>query len=333
MTKTQHKAASQVTLIAHEEKSGFAQWVDRNWPKAALIAAVVSGAILFMQFQEQQSADAASADWTLFDTASTPEAFAEILPQLEGRDAYSWALLLQAQVLVNERRYDEAVVSLNELKGAGNPALTVDTIILKEGGEARTFVDHALANIEAQQAWEAQYPTLFENPALAADASKVTMKTTEGDIVIALYADRAPKHVANFIAKCELGAFNGTKFHQVVEGRAVMGGDPNTKEGDVSNWGQGGFDETVEAEDEETGLSHFSGVLSANKGPGALDSSAMQFTILLQPFHGFDSQRTVFGQVVEGMDVLEVISASELEDETQGRPADPVAITATLVTK
>jgi cyclophilin family peptidyl-prolyl cis-trans isomerase len=331
MTKTQHKSAAQVTLVAHEEKSAFAQWVDRHWSKAAILAVVLAAVVLFIQWKNEQAAQEVQEQWSLFEGAGGPDEIAAILPQLEGKEAYAWGKLRLAQSLIQERRYDEAKAALADLAATGNAALTQEKVDL--GAGERTLLEHAQATLAGQMEWEATYPTLFKNPDLPADAPRVTMVTTEGTIVIALYSDRAPKHAASFIAQCEAGAYDNTKFHQVFEGMAVMGGDPNTKEGDVSNWGQGGLDATVEDEDEETGLSHFKGVISAHRAPGAQLSSASQFAFLLNSFHGFDGNRTVFGEVVEGLDVVKRISESELEDLTQRRPADPVAITSTTVAK
>jgi len=193
-----------------------------------------------------------------------------------------------------------------------------------------TIADQLEKRIAAQKAWEADKQDLFENPALPEDAPKVRFQTKLGSFEIGLYSDRAPKHVENFLKLCREGFYVGTKFYRVQPGYMIEGGDPNTKEGDTATWGQGGPGYTVESE--KTGLSHFEGVLSAQPGENG-DSSGSRFTIATGPLHYFNQQRTVFGVITSGMDVVEQIDVDVdgLEDPASGRPTDPIEIEATEV--
>src|SRR6185436_15276319 len=75
---------------------------------------------------------------------------------------------------------------------------------------------------------------------LPPDAPRVRLNTSKGPIVVGLYVDRAPKHAENFLKLCREGAYNGTKFHRVVRGSLVQGGDPNSVSGEPDSWGSGG---------------------------------------------------------------------------------------------
>ncbi|MCX7830630.1 MAG: peptidylprolyl isomerase, partial [Acidobacteria bacterium] len=68
----------------------------------------------------------------------------------------------------------------------------------------------------------------------------VVFETDYGKIVFEFFPDKAPNHVKNFIELAKSGFYNGTKFHRVVPGFMIQGGDPNTKTGDPSSWGTGG---------------------------------------------------------------------------------------------
>ena len=65
------------------------------------------------------------------------------------------------------------------------------------------------------------------------------LHTGEGDITIRFFPDKAPSHVRNFIDLSEQGYYNGTKFHRIVPGFMIQGGDPNTKSDNRASWGMG----------------------------------------------------------------------------------------------
>ena len=71
-------------------------------------------------------------------------------------------------------------------------------------------------------------------------AQVAEIKTTSGDITIRFFTDIAPNHVKNFLALAQKGFYNGTKFHRVIPGFMIQGGDPNTKTNNPSSWGTGG---------------------------------------------------------------------------------------------
>jgi len=133
-------------------------------------------------------------------------------------------------------------------------------------------------------------------PPLTIDVEKqytATIETKKGDIVLELFVDDAPRTVNNFVFLAREGFYNGTTFHRVIPGFMVQGGDP-------TGTGAGGPGYTFE--DEFSQRSHTAGTLSmANSGP---NTNGSQFFITYAPQPHLDGKHTVFGQVIEGMDVL-----------------------------
>ncbi|MBK7642652.1 MAG: peptidylprolyl isomerase [Planctomycetes bacterium] len=170
---------------------------------------------------------------------------------------------------------------------------------------------------------------MFANPEPPADSPKVRIKTDKGDIVVALYAKEAPKHVENFLKLCREGFYNGIKFHRVMKGFMIQSGDPNSKTEDRATWGQGGPGYKVDRE--ENKLHHFAGYLAAAKQGGDAQSSGSQFYITTADRLNLDGNYVVFGKVLEGMDVAHSIEDSEIDPATADRPLHPAAIVSTEV--
>src|SRR5438067_2414355 len=74
------------------------------------------------------------------------------------------------------------------------------------------------------------------------------LHTSAGEIDVRFFPDVAPNHVKNFIDLAEKGFYNGTKFHRVMPGFMIQGGDPNTISGSPSTWGTGGSGKNIDAE-------------------------------------------------------------------------------------
>ena len=120
-----------------------------------------------------------------------------------------------------------------------------------------------------------------------------------GEIVIEMYPDEAPKNVQNIIDLAEKGFFNGLIFHRVIKGFVIQGGCPK---------GDGTGDPGYEIADEISArLKHVKGAVAmANHGP---NTNGSQFYICLEPQPRLDGRYTIFGLVVQGMDVVERIGA------------------------
>ncbi|HBY98273.1 MAG TPA: peptidylprolyl isomerase [Chloroflexi bacterium] len=140
------------------------------------------------------------------------------------------------------------------------------------------------------------------------DTSKqytATIETAKGNIVLELYPKAAPQTVNNFVFLARNGFYNGLTFHRVEPGFVIQGGDPK---GD----GTGGPGYTLPAEIE---LPHVEGAVAMARLSDQVNperrSSGSQFYITLAPAHQLDGAYTVFGQVVEGMDVVKAIAIGD----------------------
>ena len=123
---------------------------------------------------------------------------------------------------------------------------------------------------------------------------KAMIEMDAGKVVIEFYEKDAPETVANFVKLAKKGFYDGLKFHRVVPGFVVQGGDPK---GD----GTGGPGYTIK--DEFNSRKHLTGTVAMARTP-APNSAGSQFYITLAPQPVLDSKYTVFGQVVDGMDVV-----------------------------
>ena len=132
----------------------------------------------------------------------------------------------------------------------------------------------------------------------------VIIKTSFGNIKFNLMSDIAPETVRNFSQLTKSGFYDGTLFHRIIPGFMIQGGDPNTKNPDKSTWGQGGPGYNLKAE--FNSRSHLRGIVSMARATDP-DSAGSQFFIVTSDSTFLDRQYTVFGEVVEGMEVVDKI--------------------------
>ncbi len=132
----------------------------------------------------------------------------------------------------------------------------------------------------------------------------VVIETNLGNMSFKLLSDLAPETVRNFEKLAESGFYDGTLFHRVIPGFMIQGGDPNTKQPDKSNWGMGGPGYTIRAE--FSSRSHLRGIVSMARAQDP-NSAGSQFFIVTSDSTFLDKQYTVFGEVIEGMDVADKI--------------------------
>lgn len=122
---------------------------------------------------------------------------------------------------------------------------------------------------------------------------KAILEMEKGKIEVELFAKDAPRTVNNFVFLAREGFYDGTTFHRVLPGFMAQGGDP-------TGTGRGG--PGYRFEDEFSQKKHEAGVISmANAGPG---TNGSQFFITYAPTPHLDGKHSVFGRVVQGMDVL-----------------------------
>jgi cyclophilin family peptidyl-prolyl cis-trans isomerase len=153
-------------------------------------------------------------------------------------------------------------------------------------------------------------------PSGALDTSKrytATFKTEKGDIVVELFADRAPMTVENFVNLARSGFYDGTTFHRVIGGFMAQGGDP-------TGTGTGGPGYQFADEFHPTLRHDSAGILSmANAGPG---TNGSQFFITFGPTPHLDDRHSVFGKVTQGMEVLR--SLRERDPQRDRQPGDRI---------
>ncbi len=168
------------------------------------------------------------------------------------------------------------------------------------------------------------------SPIDAGSADEVgVLETNYGRIVVEFYLQDAPRHVANFKKLAREGFYDGTKIFRVVKNKevtvAIQGGDPNTISGDPATWGYGQPGQpTVPAEFSKR-LHHARGVLSALRRLTDEDSHTSQFFICVSNYPNWDGKYSIFGNVIEGMNVVDSIGRAPLWKGTD-RPLDPVVV-------
>jgi peptidyl-prolyl cis-trans isomerase B (cyclophilin B) len=149
----------------------------------------------------------------------------------------------------------------------------------------------------------------------------VLMKTNFGDIKLKLYTPEAPKTVNNFLSLAEKDFYNGIKFHRIIEGFMIQGGDPLTKTENKNQYGTGGPGYTFEDEINDKQLVRGS-LAMANSGPNTNGSQFFIVTAESTPW--LDGKHTNFGEVIEGMEVVDEIEG--LETDARDYPEKEVVI-------
>lgn len=153
-------------------------------------------------------------------------------------------------------------------------------------------------------------------PEIVIDLKKkyvATIKLDKGDVVVELFAGKAPKTVNNFVFLAREGFYDGVTFHRVIKGFMAQGGDPTG-----SGMGGPGY---KFADEFHPDLKHNkAGILSmANAGP---NTNGSQFFITFGPTPHLDGRHSVFGQVIKGMDVL--LSITPRDPNTARAPGDVI---------
>lgn len=154
------------------------------------------------------------------------------------------------------------------------------------------------------------------------------LETKYGRIVYEFLPDTAPQHVAAFKEMIRNGDFDGTKFHRVIKGKIIQGGDPNSKDDDPSDDGLGQPGQATIPAEFSTEIKHTRGIVSAARKGDNKDSATSQFFICLGNEPAYDGNYTIFGRVVEGMNVVALISDAPVgAGASREKPLEPVAVT------
>jgi len=158
--------------------------------------------------------------------------------------------------------------------------------------------------------------TIAEGQAFVAE-----LHTSKGVMTLGFLPEVAPGHVKNFRELAAKGFYDGTRFHRVIKGFMIQGGDPLTKDlAQKGRWGMGDPGYKIKAEFNAT--RHVRGILSAARSQDP-DSAGSQFFICHDTAPHLDRQYTAFGELLTGYDVLDAIATAPVQGD---RPLEPVLI-------
>lgn len=154
------------------------------------------------------------------------------------------------------------------------------------------------------------------------------LKTSQGDVTLRFFYDKAPNHAKNFIDLSAKGFYDGTAFHRVIPEFMIQGGDPNTKKpetpetryGTGNNKDEKGQPVYLKAEFNDT--AHRRGILSMARASNP-DSASSQFFICVKDSPFLDRQYTAFGEVASGIEVVDKIVAESNYDPASGGAGKP----------
>ncbi len=331
-----HKAPTQITVASIHEQTGFHQFVERYWKLGVALAVLLTIGILVPVYTSRQARVAHLEVWDdlrsqadlgsgLFAQVQggSPDVLAHFAAEHRDTPVGAWAKALEVGARVKAKEMTEAEAAASEL-AAGWPDHLLSTAKIYPGadGTPQTLETSIRSRTERLAAWEKEHANLFSNPPLPADATRVRLNTSKGPIMVGLYLDRAPKHAENFLKLCREGFYTGTKFHRVIRGSLIQGGDPNSISGDPESWGLGGPENALELEADPR-LRHFKGALVAWKGPGETHSHGSQFFLTTADQNQMDGQTVVFGAVLDGFPAIEAIESGAVVGD---RPQDPATI-------
>lgn len=281
--------------------------------KAPLAAQAAEAAALQGEFWTMhEHLFAAAGEWVEL----SPEEFETWLVELAaelGLDSEQFAADLTSDAIVEKIQgaFDEAAA----LGVPYTPFIIVNGNLLPEyitnGSDLITWLK--LMMIPLAQLSERQFS---ECPPIVIDPAKeyvATLHTEKGDILIALYPEVAPFAVNNFVFLAQNDWYDNVTFHRVLEGFMAQGGDPSG-----TGMGNPGYLFSIEVNPNLTfdrpGL-----LAMANAGPAANGS---QFFITYGPAEHLDGQFTIFGEVIEGMDVAESLTLRNPQADPFAEPGD-----------
>lgn len=170
----------------------------------------------------------------------------------------------------------------------------------------------------------------------ATDDEVMVLETSYGRIVIEFLSQDAPRHAEHYKKLAKEGFYDGTRFHRLLKDKnvpkAIQGGDPNTLSNDNSTWGKGRDDlETVPAEFSKT-LTHRRSAVSAARKQDDENSATSQFFICADNVPEWDGVYSIFGRVIDGMKVVDLIARAPVFPKSD-MPLDAVVVNKAYVTR
>lgn len=331
-----HKAPTQVTIASVQQQSFFNELVERYWKLGVGLTLVVAIAILVPTYMRRKSRVEHHGVWDelgaqanltsgFFSQAmgGPVESMALFADQHRDSSVGGWAKALEVGGHLEANDLDAAEKAAGQLATMWPEHLLSKAKLYPSADGSRSSLNDVIRSGRASiDAWEKEHSFLFSNPELPAGAPRVRLNTSKGPIVVGLYVDRTPFHAENFLKLAREGYYNGTKFHRVVRGSLIQGGDPNTIAGEPESWGLGGPERGLDLELDPK-LRHFKGSLVAWRAPGAVGSHGSQFFLTTSNQSAMDGQTVVFGRVLEGESTIEAIESGAVVED---RPQDPAVI-------
>jgi cyclophilin family peptidyl-prolyl cis-trans isomerase len=233
------------------------------------------------------------------------EQFRALAEELKGSDAEPYARLYQAACHFRAREYERAISELERLKKE-----FASHYLCRKVSAAEPLVDEYLALTRCHVEWLREHPVDLERPK-PDDRVVAVFETSEGRFTIGFFPEHAPKHVENFLRLVREKKLDKTFVFHVYPDFWIKAGDTDAVDpSDKSLWGQGGVPYDLEPEPSKLSCIRGSVVQERPFGPkthGYPDHGS-QFIICVTNPTFLDGSATVFGEVLEGMEVVEAIS-------------------------
>jgi cyclophilin family peptidyl-prolyl cis-trans isomerase len=225
-----------------------------------------------------------------------------------------------AAYCVNE--YDLAEPWLNSAAASGDLTKVSNKIKQLDHSDHPRYLEYPGMVAQVKEEW-AKEKKIRDAEAKADDLPRVSLKTSQGDIVVELFENEAPNTVLNFITLVQRGFYDGLPFHRVLPGFMAQGGDPKK-----NGTGGPGYMIPCECYKPESRL-HYRGTLSmAHAGR---DTGGSQFFLTFVPTSHLNGKHTVFGRVISGFDVLAKLK--RIDPETSNGAAADKIIEAKVIRK
>jgi cyclophilin family peptidyl-prolyl cis-trans isomerase len=152
------------------------------------------------------------------------------------------------------------------------------------------------------------------------------IETRFGTMKMKFFPDKAPNHCANFKRLANAGYYDGVKFHRVIPGFMIQGGDINSRDGNRATDGMGGPGYTIDQEFND--ISHTTGIVSMARTPDP-NSAGSQFFICDGSPTFLDKQYTVFGEIFEGKSIIAQIA--NVARDANDNPLEPIYMRVSIV--
>ena len=201
------------------------------------------------------------------------------------------------QIMKNKNKVDTSAIKIDFSKG-------MDVNFIPQTPSKGRISEFTLTEEKIQEI--KNYSRNYDISVLS-DNDVVLMETSKGVIKIKLFNDIAPNHCLNFKKLCNSGFYDYTSFHRIIRDFMIQGGDILSRDKDRLNDGTGSPGWNIDAE--FNSISHSRGILSMARGRD-INSAGSQFFICTKDSPHLDGKYTVFGKVIEGMDIVDKISTS-----------------------